>query len=124
MGSKTPVSTVVICVTIMFVFSLATVAALAIAVPEGAILGSLITVLMGSLAPTIAAITILVKQDKNAANVKDNALIVHDTNAKVTKVLNGAMEEKIARVVRQVMSEKAVVVDSAAMALLKNRTEN
>lgn len=98
-GTFNNTGTVIVCVTVMFCFTLAVIAGLAWAIPDGARSSTITVTILAALAPTIAAITVLVRQDK----VKE---VAHDTNEKVDKVLNGEMEAKMLSVVQRVLDKR------------------
>lgn len=75
MSSPTPIRTaptaVIVGVVVVVCFAIAAVVAITIAAPDGANTGSIITLLLGSLAPTIAALANLAKTEKIQAQVDE-----------------------------------------------------
>jgi hypothetical protein len=86
---KVNYSIVVVCITILFIFVVAGCVVAFVAVPNGANTASLITILIGSLAPTIASIGALVVSVR--------------TKEHTSALLNGRLEAKIEDVLRRVL---------------------
>lgn len=82
----------VVAVVVMFCFVVAACAAVFVASPDGANTGSLITILLGSLASTIAALAALAG--------------VARVDGKADKMLNGVMDHKIKHGVHAAMDER------------------
>lgn len=100
---QTPVSTTVLmaCATILFCFVTAAVVVVFLAVPEGANTGSLIAILTGQLAPTLATLFTLVKLSTVQVQVRD---VATDTD----KLANGYGDAKIREAVADVLPEHMV----------------
>lgn len=90
--SRDRVVVVAASLTVIFVFTVAGVVAIAVAVPEGGNPGSLISLLLASLAPTVAALISIAK--------------ISDVEGKVNDLSNGKMDRKIREGVAQVLDEK------------------
>jgi hypothetical protein len=88
----------IICGTVMFCFVMATAVAIERITNDNATALSLIVILLGSLAPTIAALALVVKGE----SMKQTA---EDTNAKVDRVLNGEMAAKIKKAYKEALDE-------------------
>lgn len=91
---------VVVAVAAMFCFTVAAVVVLTVALPEGGNAGSLVALLLGSLAPTIATITTLGK--------------VGNVETKVNELSNGVMQQKLVTALADVLGDDQV--DPAARA--------
>lgn len=104
----------VVGVIIVFCFTVAAVVAISVAVPEGANKGSLVAILMGSLAPTIASLVALAKVSSVSGTVDQ---VAEDT----TKLTNGLMDSKIRAAVADVLP--AHLVDPNARAQIASDVE-
>lgn len=108
--SGAPSGTVLaVVVGVVFCFTVAAVVGLVVAAPEGSAVETTITILLGSLASTVAALVALLKVDN-----------VHDTVGKVAadteSLTNGLMDSKIRAAVAEVLAPG--MVDPAARELL------
>lgn len=109
--NPSPVSTTVLmaCVTTAFCFVVAACVAVFLAVPEGANTFSLVAILVGSLAPTIASLVGLVKLSSVQTQVIDVA-------ADTEKLTNGFGDAKLRRAVADVLHPD--LIDPAVRAQL------
>lgn len=108
MSERNNTGTVIVCVTVMFCFTLAVIGAITWAVPDGAKAGSMATIILTALAPTIAAITILVRQDK----VRE---VAASTDNKMTRLLNGEGQAKITEAVHEAMNQRDATLAASRM---------
>lgn len=88
-------------VVVVFCFTVAAVVAVTVAVPDGANAATLITLLLGSLAPTIASLVGLAKLSAVGDRVDVVAAQSHD-------LTNGLMDSKIRAAVADVLSPEMV----------------
>ena len=86
----------VICGTVMFCFVMATAVAIVHIANDQATALSLIVILLGSLAPTLAALVVKGESIKQTAE---------DTNEKMDRVLNGEMAAKIKTAYKEALAE-------------------
>lgn len=77
-----------VCTVVMFGVAMAAVVAIAVAVPEGANPGSMIVILLGSLATSLATLATLLKGDKTHEVVKE-------VKAQTDDLTNGLMDAKL-----------------------------
>lgn len=104
---------IVVAVCVVFCFTLATVAAIFIAAPDGANTGSLITSLLGTLAPTIAALALLVKVNSTEAKVDR-------VEATTDRLANGLLDAKIRAGVADVL-DPSLIDETAHQQLATDR---
>lgn len=88
----------IICGTVMFCFVMATAVAIVHWANDPTTALTLIVILLGSLAPTIGALALVVKGE----SIRQTA---EDTNNKVDRVLNGEMASKIKRAYKEALEE-------------------
>lgn len=88
----------VVCATVMFCFVMATAVAVLRVSHDNATALSLVVILLGSLAPTIAALAVVIKGE----SIKQTG---EDTNQKMERVLNGEMADKIKSAYQEALSE-------------------
>jgi hypothetical protein len=89
----------IVCVTVMFCFVMATAVAIVRVSHDNATALSLIVILLGTLAPTIAALAVVIKGE----SIKQTAV---ETNEKVDRVLNGEMAAKIKAAYHEALDER------------------
>lgn len=88
----------VVCSTVMFCFVMAAAVAVVHSASDGGTALTLVVILLGTLAPTIAALAVVVKGE----SIKQTA---EDTNQKVDRVLNGEMAAKIKTAYKEALAE-------------------
>jgi hypothetical protein len=89
---------VVIVGAVVFCFVIAAVVAIYVAAPEGANTGSLITLLIGQVAPTLVALGVLAKVNSTAAQVEQ---VAEDTY----RLTNGLLDAKARAAIADTMPE-------------------
>lgn len=113
------VSTTVVAVSvvIVFCFTLACAAAMFIAAPDGANTGSLITILLGPLAPTIGTLALLVKVSGTDAKVDQ---VAQDTY----RLTNGLLDAKVRAGVADVVAPELLREDAHAQVALDRQVRD
>lgn len=102
-GNVPPNTTVVLIVGVVVVvcFTMAACVAVFVAAPEGANTGSLLALLLGQLAPTVAALALLAKQSSTDAKVDT---ISEDTSA----MTNGLGDAKLRAAIADVLDPSLI----------------
>lgn len=86
---------VVIAVCVVFCFTVAACVAVFVASPEGANTGSLITILVGTLAPTIASLGLLVKVQQVDEKADTTSAQVSQIAQDTYRLTNGLLDAKV-----------------------------
>lgn len=112
-GSATPLVAVIVGVVVIVCFTMASCVALFVAAPEGANTGSLITILLGNLAPTLAVLALLAKQQQTDQKVDTIGQTTH-------RLANGLLDAKIRAGVADVL-DPAYIDETAVQQLATDR---
>ena len=110
-GSASPLVVVIVGVVVVVCFTIAACVAVFVAAPEGANTGSLMTILIGNLAPTLAVLALLAKAQGTDQKVEK-------IESQAAQLVNGTMDAKIRAGIADVLDPS--LIDPTALQQIEN----